>query len=160
MGNYSSSFNINYETLKESRLIDNENLIYIGIVSQKPYTNPYSSQAIKIGELGKIKRLEKFIETNNNLIFEYESNTSMILSKRDNNIIINIKELETNKSIIKPMDLIIREIFKPIYCSNLSCEYDKIHEFVKPEFEDIQSYIENKLPLESNCVISHQPMER
>ena len=52
MGNYTSAFNIyeNNEYLKQDRLIDGENKIYIGVVSPKPYTNPYSSQAIRIGD--------------------------------------------------------------------------------------------------------------
>lgn len=154
MGNYSSAFNIpNNESLKQERLIDEENKIYIGIVSPKPHTNPYSSQAIRIGDFGKLYRLQKFIETSNSLIFEYESNTSMTLSKRDNEIIVNINEHETNTHIIKPMDSIPREIYKPIHFGNLANEYDKIPEFIRPKYE-----LESKLTY--NSVVSHQPMER
>ena len=169
MGNITSAFNNydnyynydnydNYDNLKQDRLIDGENKIYIGIVSQKPHTNPYSSQAIRIGDEGKLHRLEKIIETQNSLIYEYDSKTSMTLSKRHNEIIINVNEPDTNTHIIKPMDSIVREIFKPIHWGNLSNEYEKIHKFIEPKIEDIQTNLERELA--SGCVISHQPMEK
>lgn len=159
MGNYSSAFNIsNNEYLKQDRLIDGENKIYIGVVSHKLYSNPYSSQAIRIGDFGKLYRLEKFIETPNSLIFEYESNTSMTLSKREKDIIVNIKEPDTNTLIIKPMDSIVREIFKPIQWSNLANEYDKIPEFIRPKFADIKTDLGRKIA--SGGVVSQQPIER
>lgn len=159
MGNYSSVFNIvNNKYLKQDRLIDGENKIFIGIVSTKPPTNPYSSQAIRIGDFGKLYRLEKFIETPNSLIFEYESNTSMVLSKRENDIIINVKEPETNTHFIKPMDSIVREIFKPIKWGTLANEYDKIPKFIRPKFEDIKTEIGRELA--SGDIINQQPMER
>lgn len=160
MGNHTSIFNNydNYEYLKQDRLIDGENKIFIGVVSPKPPTNPYSSQAIRIGDFGKLYRLEKFIETPSSLIFEYETNTSMTLSKRDNEIIMNIKVPHTNTNIIKPMDSIVKEIFKPIKFGNLANEYDKIPGFIRPKFEDIKTNLGREL--ESGCVISQQPMER
>lgn len=147
MGNYILNINNNNhyeydECLKYDRLIDGENKIYIGIVAKKPLHNLYSSQAIRIGEYGKLKRLENFIETPNSLIFKYESNTSMILSKRENDIIINIEEMDTNLKIIKPMDSIVKQIFKPIKFGNSSIEYDKIPIFIKPKLEDIQTNLD------------------
>lgn len=109
-------------------------------------------------ETGKLYRLEKFIETPSSLIFEYESNTSMTLSKREKDIIVNIKEPDTNTQIIKPMNSIVREIFKPIEWENLANEYDKIPGFIKPKFEDIKTELGRELV--SGKVISHQPMER
>lgn len=177
MGNYSSAYRFhennheylkqdrliyniyaNDEYLKQDRLIDGENKIYIGVVSPKSYTGPYSSQAIRIGDFGKLYRLKKFIETHNSLIFEYELNTTMTLSKREKDIIVNIKEPDTNTQIIKPMDSIVREIFKPIELGNLATEYDKIPKFIRPKFEDIKTELGRELA--SGKVISHQPMER
>lgn len=162
MGNLNDSIVLNnynnFEYLKQDRLIDGENKIYIGVVSPRPRTNPYSSQAIRIGDEGKLRRLEKFIETPNSLIFEYESNTSMVLSKREKDVIINIKEPDTNTQVIKPMDSIVREIFKPIKWGNLASEYDKIPEFIRPKFEDIKTELGRELA--AGCVISQQSMER
>ena len=121
------------ESLKRDRIIDDETDIFIGIVN-KQNTNPYSTQAIRIGLGGKLKRLESFEETDNYLKFNYESNTTMCLTKKNNDIIINIKEPENNINIIKPMDPNCRELFKPIKFSNLSDEYDKIPEFIRPKF--------------------------
>lgn len=160
MGNLSSSFNNfdNYECLNQDRLIDGENKIFIGIVSPKPDTNPYSSQAIRIGDEGQLHRLEKIIETPNSLIFEYDSNTSMALSKRNNEIIINVNEPGTNIHIIKPMDSITREIFKPLHWGILGNEYDKIAEFIRPNFEGIKTDLGSELT--SKSVISQQPIKR
>jgi hypothetical protein len=148
----------NFEYLKQDWLIDEENKIFIGVVSPKPHTNPYSSQAIRIGDEGKLHRLEKFIETPNSLIFEYESNTSMVLSKRDSDVVINIKEPNTNTQVIKPMDLVAREFFKPINWGNSATEYDKIPEFIRPKFEDIKT--EQGRELAASGVICQQQMER
>jgi len=145
-----------FETLKTDRLIDAENNICIGIVSKKQ-SNPYSSQAIRIGLYGKLKRLEKFIELDNNLIFEYEDNTTMTLSKKNNDIIINVKEPETSTNIIKPMDLIIREVFKEIGWKTMSDEYDKIPNFIIPKFSDIKTDIDKQNWL---TIIKSEIMER
>jgi hypothetical protein len=122
------------EYFQMERIIDGEHQIMIGILA-KNSPNPYSSQGIRIGSNGKIKRLEKFIELPNNLIFEYESDISLTLSKKDNNIIINVKEPETSTTIIKPMDTILIEMFKKIGWRTISEEYDKIYDFIKPNFE-------------------------
>lgn len=142
MGNTTNNKSYNsIETLKTDRLIDAENNIYIGIVS-KNQSNPYSSQAIRIGIDGKLKRLEKFIELDNNLIFEYEDNTTMTLSKKNNDIIINVKEPDTSTNIIKPMDQITRKIYKDISWKTMSDEYDKIQNFIIPKFSDIKTDID------------------
>ena len=119
---------VSQETLKFDRVIDGELQVFIGIVSKKN-TNPYSSQAIRIGLNGELKRLESFEQTNNCLKFNYESNASLILTKRNDDVIINIKDRGIN--IVKPMIPICREIFKPIKFGNLSTEYDKIPDFIR-----------------------------
>lgn len=140
MGNKQSFYGNFGETLKIDRLIDAEHNIYIGIVGKKQ-SNPYSSQAIRIGLDGKLRRLERFIELENNLIFEYEDNTLMTLSKKNNEIIINVKEPETSTNIIKPMNQINRKVFKEIGLKTMSDEYDKIPNFVIPKFEDLTTDI-------------------
>ena len=126
----------NYETLKKDRLIDAEHIIYIGIVEKKQ-SNPHSSQAIRIGTYGKLRRLERFIELDKNLIFEYEGNTVMTLSKKNDNIIINIKEPETSTNIIKPMNQDCINVFRKIGWNTMSDEYDKIPNFISPKIEDL-----------------------
>lgn len=145
MGN----FIFGQEFLNFDRMIDGESQIVVGIVSKKE-PNPYSSQAIRIGLDGKLKRLESFEQTDNFLKFQYESNTTMILTKRKKDIIIHIKEPENEINITKPMASICREIFKPIKFGELSIEYDKIPDFIRPNFEDIQSEIGKSIYKQEN----------
>ena len=147
MGNNMGN-NIFGESLKLDRMIDGESQIVIGIVSKKE-PNPYSTQAIRIGLDGKLKRLESFEQTDNFLKFEYEGNTTMSLTKRDKDIIINVKEPENEINIIKPMSSICREIFKPIVFSDLSIEYDKIPDFIRPNFDDIKTDIGKSIAIDS-----------
>ncbi len=123
MGNFFSR-----EYLKFDRLIDGENKISIGIVS-KNQENSISGQAIQVGSNGKIKRLEKFTETQNSLIFEFEHNTVLSLIKRDKCIIIHLKQPDTHE-LIKIMDSIIRTFFNPINFGEQSYEFDKIPGFI------------------------------
>lgn len=115
------------ESLKFDRLIDNE--IYIGIVSQKG-SNPLSTQAIRLCNNCNLKRLEKCIETENNLIFEYENNTTLNFYKRDKEIIINISDPDRKFKLITKMNMNLRNFFKPINFGNSSIEYDKIPSFI------------------------------
>ena len=120
------------EYLKFDRVIDGENQIIIGIISKKE-PNPFSSQAIQIGRNGNLKRLENFIQIQNCLIFEFESNTELTLSKRENDIIIYFKDPDTQTIITKPMDIPIRKFFKPIQFGDLSYEFDKIYNFINDD---------------------------
>lgn len=123
MGNFFSR-----EYLTFDRVLDGENKIFIGIVS-KIEPNPMSGQAIQIGSNGKLKRLEKFTETQNNLIFEFENSTVLTLMKRDKCIIIHLQEPDT-PNIIKIMDSTIRTFFNPIHFGEQSYEFDKIPDFI------------------------------
>lgn len=129
-----------------SRVIDGINQVHVGVIAPID-SNPYSSQAIKIGLDGKIRRLENFIETSNCLKFEFEADTVLTLSRRDKEIILGISELETNIKIIKLMDSVCREIFKPIMWGNLSTELDKISNFIHPNFDDLQTEIGKEIAL-------------
>jgi hypothetical protein len=136
------------EYLKFDRMIDGESQIVIGIVAKKD-PNPYSSQAIRIGLDGKLKRLETFEQTENCLKFNYESDTTLSITKRNDEIIVCVKEPDTNTNIIKPMVSICREIFKPIKFGDLSQEYDKIPDFIRPKFEDIKTELGKSLASEN-----------
>lgn len=158
MGNYYPIF-VRYNEFSQERLIDGENKIYIGIIA--PKTNPHSSQAIKIGEYGVIKRLENFIETSNSLIFQYEMDTQMVLTKRKDEIIIYIKDEQKNNTICKTMEPLCREIFRPIDYGDCSIEYDKIPNFIRPKVSNIKTELGKKLYLEfAKGVINHEPIER
>ena len=136
MGKYTTTTTTRQEFLKFDRVIDGESQIYIGIVNKQ--INPYSSQAIRIGYDGELKRLESFEQTDNCLTFNYESNTTMSLTKRNDEIIINVKEPENEIHIVKSMPPICREIFKPINFADLSQEYDKIPKFINPKYDKLR----------------------
>ncbi len=114
---------------KSERVIDGINQVHVGVIAPDDF-NPYSGQGIKIGHDGIIRRLENFIETPNCLRYEFEADTVLSLSKKDKQIIILLKEPETNIKIIKPMDMVCRQIYKPMSWGNLSTELDKIYDFV------------------------------
>lgn len=112
-------------------------------IPAKPCVKQYSYQGIKIGPNGKIKKLIKFTESEDCLIFEYETSTQMILRKIKStlsesiinnpiqDIFLNINDPETNIIINKPMDKFYREIFTCFNYPNISDEYDKIFHFIK-----------------------------
>jgi hypothetical protein len=152
MGNFFSNEYLNFD-----RIIDDDNQIIIGIISPRD-SNPLSTQGIKIGLNSNIYRLEKFIETNNSLTFEYEFGIILTLSRRSSQIIIHLKNPILNTYIIKPMDNKIRATFKPIMFGYYSFDYDKIPEFISfnlintNKIESINSRIEtdSKIKFKTN----------
>jgi len=116
--------------LKCERIIDSDYNIYIGIVN-KQLNNPLSTQAIKIGNDGKIKRLKKYIQSANSISYEFENDTILTLTRMNTDILINIKESDTQKYYIKSMSNIIRNKYKPIKMLNSSNELDEIYNFIK-----------------------------
>lgn len=110
-----------------------------------PCVNQYSFQGIKIGPNGKIKKLIKFTESDDCLIFEYETSSQLILRKIKStlsestinnpnptqDIFLNIIDPSTDTIINKPMDKFYREIFTRFNYPNISDQYDKIFHFIK-----------------------------
>ena len=120
--------NLYQEQLKSERLIDNDLKIYIGLVYQTDDLNPYSAQAIKIGT-NNVKRLETFIETTNGLIYKFEDNIELILSKREDDIFIGFKNGD-EKIITTKMNRIIRKLYKQLFNNQVSLELNKIYDFI------------------------------
>lgn len=118
------------DSLKCKRIIDSNYNIYIGIVN-KQLNNPLSTQAIKIGNDGKIKRLKKYIQSANSISYEFENDTILTLTRMNKDILLNIKESDTQKYYIKSMSNIIRNKYKPIKMLNSSNELDEIYNFIK-----------------------------
>lgn len=133
VSNWGIALNVN-ECLKFDKVIDVEEEIYIGILpnfKNSKNLNPYSSQAIRIGKNSNAVRLIEFTECTNSLKFDYEFNITMQLTKKNNDIILNIHDPTQDKHIIKLMDPICIKFMKPIYFDKLSVEYDKIATFIK-----------------------------
>ncbi len=112
------------------RIITNDPYpIYVGVngeVGKKD--NPYGKQVIRVND-GSLKPLVSFTETNNSLIYDFEDNVKLQLTKRDDDIVYHIKTNDIDHtSLVNPS---IRKNWKTI--SLTSNELDKIAGFINPE---------------------------
>ena len=89
----------------------------------------YSTQAIRIGPNGNLKRMIEFEKFNNGLKFKYETGTTLTIEKINNEIIFDIKD--SNKHICKPISKQCIDHIKPIKFANESVEYDTMIDFIK-----------------------------
>jgi hypothetical protein len=116
-------------TMVIDRIITSEPYpIYVGVngaVGQEG--NPYKSQVIRVNN-GPLKSLVSFTETQNSLIYNFEDNTKLQLTKRENDIVYHIKTEDIEyTSNVNP---VVRNHWKTI--SLASEELDKIASFVRP----------------------------
>ena len=88
--------------------------------------NPYKTQVIRVNN-GQLKSLVNFTETNNSLIYDFEDNIKLQLTKRENDIIYHIKT--ENIEYTSNVHPLVRNHWKTI--SLKSEELDKIADFVK-----------------------------
>ena len=93
--------------------------------------NPYKSQVIRINN-GPLKSLVNYTETHNSLIYDFEDNVKLQLTKRENDIVYHIKTEDIEHT--SNMNPLVRQIWKTI--SLKSEELDKIADFVKPRNSD------------------------
>jgi hypothetical protein len=98
----------------------------IGVNSKVNPDNMLSHQGIRLGQDGEIKRLVSFVKADNALIYNFEENTRLTLSKDDKSNKI-IYAFETpGKTVVKEMDNKIWSMYKTIGMS--SKELDRIAE--------------------------------
>ncbi len=95
-----------------------------GIVGKE--NNPYKTQVIRVNN-GQLKSLVNYTETSNSLIYDFEDNIKLQLTKRENDIIYHIKTNDIEYT--SNMNPVVRQIWKKI--SLKSEELDKISDFVK-----------------------------
>ncbi len=111
------------------RLIDADcagKSLAIGIYNDIHRDNILSHQGIRLGQDGEIKRLVSFVKADNALIYTFEDNTRLTMSKNDKtNKIIYSFEMP-GKTIVKQMDDRILSLYKTIGMS--SYELDRISE--------------------------------
>ena len=88
--------------------------------------NIISNQGIKLGEFSKIKRLNSFYKVDNGLVYNFEENTSLILTKKPETNKVMFAFQTPEKTIVKEMNENILKNFKTIGMS--SSELDKIAE--------------------------------
>jgi hypothetical protein len=98
----------------------------IGINGSVNPDNILSHQGIRLGQDGEIKKLVSFVKVDNALIYNFEGNTRLTISKDDktNKIMYSFEMPE--KTVVKEMDEKIWSMYKTIGLSSL--ELDRIAE--------------------------------
>lgn len=120
---YDNCFTI--DRLIDANCTDGKTLT-IGVNGKNNPENMVSSQGIRLGKDGDIKRLVSFIKVENGLVYNFEDSTRLTLTKNDktNKIMYSFETPE--KTVVKEMDEIIVKMYKTIEMS--SSELDKIVE--------------------------------
>jgi len=98
----------------------------IGVNSKVNPDNMLSHQGIRLGQDGEIKRLVSFVKADNALIYNFEDNTRLTLTKDDKTNKIMYAFETPGKTVVKEMDNKIWSMYKTIGMS--SKELDKIAE--------------------------------
>ena len=125
---YSNCFTID-------RLIDSNcdgEVLSIGINGNNNPNNILSNQGIRLGQYGDIKRLISYIKTENGLVYNFEDNIRLTLTKKENNKILYTFEMP-GKIVVKEMDDQVVMMYKTIGMS--STELDRIAELKKQELQ-------------------------
>ncbi len=98
----------------------------IGVNSKVNPDNILSHQGIRLGQDGEIKRLVSFVKADNALIYNFEENTRLTLTKDDKTNKIMYAFEMPGKTVVKEMDNKVWSMYKTIGMS--SKELDKIAE--------------------------------
>ena len=98
----------------------------IGINGKVHSDNMLSHQGIRLGQDGDIKRLVSFVKADNSLIYNFEDNTRLTLSKDDKTNKIRYSFETPGKTVVKEMDDRVVSMYKTIGLS--SSELDRIVE--------------------------------
>lgn len=120
---YDNCFTI--DRLIDANCVDGKPLT-IGINGKDKPENILSNQGIRLGQDGDIKRLVSFIRADNGLVYNFEDNTRLTLTKNDKNNKIMYAFETPGKAVVKEMDDRIIGMYKTIGMS--SSELDKIAE--------------------------------
>lgn len=128
MGNKQSSRVPLTDVMKFDRVIDGEEEIYIGIVPKKVELPMYSTQGIRIGNYGKLKRMVMYEKFENGMRFIYETGTTLTITKKNNDVLLDIKDEKIN--ISKQMNPYCLKYIKPIDFGESSVEYDEMINFI------------------------------
>jgi hypothetical protein len=119
------------------RLIDGDcvdgKTLAIGVNSHVNPDNMLSHQGIRLGQDGDIKRLVSFIRADNGLVYNFEDNTRLTLTKNENNNKIMYSFEMPGRTVVKEMDDRIMSMYKTIGMS--SSELDRIAELKAKELK-------------------------
>lgn len=127
---YDNCFTI--DRLIDSDCIDGKTLA-IGVNGRDKPENMLSKQGIRLGQDGDIKRLVSFIKADNALVYNFEDNTRLTMTKNDKTNKIMYSFETPGKTVVKEMDDRIVRMYKTIEMS--SSELDKIAELKANELK-------------------------
>jgi hypothetical protein len=105
----------------------------IGVNGHVNPNNILSHQGIRLGQDGEIKRLVAFVKADNALIYNFEGNTRLTLTKDDKTKKIMYAFETPEKIVVKQMDDRIWSMYKTIGLS--SAELDKVAELKEKELK-------------------------
>ena len=120
---YDNCFTI--DRLIDADCIDGKTLA-IGVNGKDKPENMLSKQGIRLGQDGDIKRLVSFVKVDNGLVYNFEDNTRLTMTKNDKTNKIMYSFETPGKTVVKEMDDRIVRMYKTIGMS--SSELDKIAE--------------------------------
>ena len=127
---YDNCFTI--DRLIDADCVDGKTLT-IGINGKDNPDNILSKQGIRLGQDGNIKRLVSFIKADNGLVYNFEDNTRLTLTKNDKTNKIMYSFETPGKTVVKEIDDRIIGMYKTIGMS--SSELDKIVELKTNELK-------------------------
>ena len=127
---YDNCFTI--DRLIDADCIDGKTLA-IGVNGRDKPENMLSKQGIRLGQDGDIKRLVSFVKADNALIYNFEDNTRLTMTKNDKTNKIMYSFETPGKTVVKEMDDRIVRMYKTIGMS--SEELDKIAELKAKELK-------------------------
>jgi hypothetical protein len=105
----------------------------IGVNSKVNPDNMLSHQGIRLGQDGEIKRLVSFVKADNALIYNFEENTRLTLTKDDKTNRIMYAFETPGRTVVKEMDSKVWSLYKTIGLS--SKELDRIAELKANELK-------------------------
>lgn len=118
---------------KAEMVIDKENKIYVCVIPEKhPSDTPYSSQALKLGSgyLMHIYRLENFTENINSLVYEFEHDYKLSVTKRMGEIYLRLTK-DNNVYHKTKMDMSLRkQLHSPFLQYQSMIELNRLYDFI------------------------------
>lgn len=120
------------DRLIDANCVDGKPLA-IGVNGKVNPDNILSHQGIRLGQDGDIKRLVSFVKFNNGLVYNFEDNTNLTLTKNEKNNKIMYSFQMPGKTVVKEMDDYVVGTYKTIGMS--SSELDKIAELKSKELK-------------------------
>ena len=126
----SQSFLIDRILVANLNNIEGKNLV-VGVFGGKTDDeNPLQNQGIRIGDNSPIFRLKNFSKSEHSLRYEFESDVTLSVTKRDSSdVIYNLKTPSLN--LTGTIDKLIRERYKNISMSPTSNELDTLSEVLR-----------------------------